>query len=276
MNNNENNVNVQTNNKKFPIVPIIIGIVVFFVVIAIAVVVFLVVANSEPKNKIYLTEGEVSLIYGSANNYKKKYVKLTGQVIDVKYDNKGQIITAYTDIANYTNDIIVYFEDKSVSIKQNDYISIDGYIKGADKETSKPYIIGKEVKTISYMDAVAPTKKSVEFDKTSSQNDVTITVQKVEFSDVETRVYVKVSNNSKDEFKFQTYSTILTQNAKQYETTYSKTAVDVSSSILAGGRSEGILVFPKIEQSNFTLTMKGFSTNYDVDFENFTFDLAIN
>lgn len=276
MNNNENNVNVQTNNKKFPIVPIIIGIVVFFVVIAIAVVVFLVVANSEPKNKIYLTEGEVSLIYGSANNYKKKYVKLTGQVIDVKYDNKGQTITAYTDIANYTNDIIVYFEDKSVSIKQNDYISIDGYIKGADKETSKPYIIGKEVKTISYMDAVAPTKKSVEFDKTSSQNDVTITVQKVEFSDVETRVYVKVSNNSKDEFKFQTYSTILTQNAKQYETTYSKTAVDVSSSILAGGRSEGILVFPKIEQSNFTLTMKGFSTNYDVDFENFTFDLAIN
>ena len=276
MNNNENNVNVQTNNKKFPIVPIIIGIVVFFVVIAIAVVVFLVVANSEPKNKIYLTEGEVSLIYGSADNYKKKYVKLTGQVIDVKYDNKGQTITAYTDIANYTNDIIVYFEDKSVSIKQNDYISIDGYIKGADKETSKPYIIGKEVKTISYMDAVAPTKKSVEFDKTSSQNDVTITVQKVEFSDVETRVYVKVSNNSKDEFKFQTYSTILTQNAKQYETTYSKTAVDVSSSILAGGRSEGILVFPKIEQSNFTLTMKGFSTNYDVDFENFTFDLALN
>lgn len=276
MNNNENNVNVQTNNKKFPIIPIIIGIVAFFVVIAIAVVVFLVVANSEPKNKIYLTEGEVSLIYGSADNYKKKYVKLTGQVIDVKYDNKGQTITVYTDIANYTNDIIVYFEDKSVSIKQNDYISIDGYIKGADKETSKPYIIGKEVKIISYMDAVAPTKKSVEFDKTSSQNDVTITVQKVEFSDVETRVYVKVSNNSKDEFKFQTYSTILTQNAKQYETTYSKTAVDVSSSILAGGRSEGILVFPKIEQSNFTLTMKGFSTNYDVDFENFTFDLAIN
>ena len=85
--------------------------------------------------------------------------------------------TAITDIENYTNDVIVYLEDKSISLKQNDYISIDGYIKGADKESSKPYIIAK-VKVISYLDAVAPTTKEVMTDKTVNQHDVSITIKK--------------------------------------------------------------------------------------------------
>lgn len=271
----EKNQNVVSNKKKFPIIPVIIGVVVIVLALIIALVV-IILSNAEPKEQIYLTESEVPLIYGSPDNYKKKYVKLTAQVVNVTFDKKSQTITAYTDIENYTNEVVVYFENKSVSIKQNDYISIDGYIKGADKETSKPYIIGKNVEVISYMDAVAPTLKEVNPDKTATQNDVSVMIKKVEFAEAETRVYVKVTNNSNSEFNLYSYSSILTQAGKQYETTYSKNEVDMSSTILASGSAEGVIVFPKIEQSNFTITMKGYSSNYDIDFENFKFDISVN
>lgn len=266
---------VQNEKKKSPKLLIIIICSVIALIIAIVIIVMIVV-NGEPKEKIYLTENEMPLIYTSPNNYKNKYIKTTAQIMTLTQDKKGQTIKAVTDIEKYTNDIIIYFEDKSVSLKESDYISIDGYIKGADKDSSKPYIIAKEVKVISYMDAVAPTTKEVNLDKTISQNDVSVTIQKVEFSDKETRVYVKATNNSNYEFSLYSYSSFLTQAGKQYETTYSKNAVDMSSTILAGGSTEGVIVFPKVEQSNFTITMKGYSSNYDLKFENFAFEVKVN
>ena len=139
------NVQVET-KKKFPIVPIIICVVAIAVIAILVVVAINIVGNMEPKEKVYLTENEVSLIYGSPANYKNKYVKLSAQVYSVSFDKKGQIIRAYVDTENYTNDVVLYYENKSVSVKENDYIIFDGYIKGADKETSKPYIIAKELK----------------------------------------------------------------------------------------------------------------------------------
>lgn len=265
-------VNEKKKSSKLPIIIICAAVVLIIAV----VIIVMVVLNSEPKEKIYLTENETPLLYSSPDNYKNKYVKLTGQIMNLSQDKKGQKISAITDIEKYTNDIVVYFEDKSVALKQSDYISIDGYIKGTDKDTSKPYIIAKEVKVITYMDAVAPTTKEVKLDKTVSQNDVSVTLQKVEFSDVETRVYIKATNNSNYEFSLYSYSSFLTQAGKQYETTYSKNSVDMSSTILAGGSTEGVIVFPKVEQSNFNITMKGYSSNYELDFENFTFEVQVN
>lgn len=267
---------MDNNKKKVPVLPFIIAGIAFLVIVVVAVVVILLVINGEPKEKIYLTENEVSLIYGSPDNYKKKFVKLSAQVVSVNYDKKSQTIRAWTDMENFTNEVVVYFEDKSVTVKENDYISIDGYIKGADKESGKPYIIAKELKVISYKDAVAPTTKEIQVNKTVSQHDVSVTVQKVEFSDVETRVFVKATNGSNNEFSLYSYSSFLTQAGRQFETTFSKNEVDMSSTILAGGSTEGVIVFPKVEQSNFTITMKGYSRNYELDFENFTFDISVN
>ncbi len=267
---------MENNKKKVSILPFIIIGIAFVIIAIIAIIVILLVINGEPKEKIYLTENEVSLIYGSPESYKKKYVKLSAQILTVNYDKKSQTIRAWADIENLTNEVVVYFEDKSVTLKENDYISIDGYIKGADKESGKPYIIAKELKVISYKDAVAPTTKEVKVDKTVSQHDVSVTIQKVEFSDKETRIFVKATNGSNSEFSLYSYSSFLTQAGKQYETTYSKNEVDMSSTILAGGSTEGVIVYPKVEQSNFTITMKGYSSNYDLDFENFTFDISVN
>lgn len=271
----EKNQNVVSNKKKFPIIPVIIGVVVIVLALVIILIV-VILSNAEPKEKVYLTENEVSLIYGSPDNYKKKYVNLTAQVNMVTFDKKSQTIRAYVDIENYTNEVIVYLENKSISIKENDYISIDGYIKGADKETSKPYIIGKDVKVISYMDAVAPTKKEVKVDDTKSQHNVSVTIQKIEFSDVETRVYLKAQNGSNSEFTLSTYSAILTQSGKQYEVTYSKNSVDLSSKILPGGSTEGVIVFSKVNENNLSITLKGYSSDYDLDFENYSFDISVN
>lgn len=267
---------MENNNKKVSILPFIIIGVVFVIFAIIAVLVILFVINGEPREKIYLTENEVKQIYGSPENYKKKYVKLTAQILTISYDKKSQTIRAWAGIEDFTNEITVYFEDKTVTLKENDYISIDGYIKGADKVTGKPYIIAKELKAISYKDAYAPTTKEVNVDKTVSQNDVSVTIQKVEFSEKETRVYVKATNGSNTEFSLYSSLASLTQGGKQYEIAYSKNSVDMASTILAGGSTEGVIVFPKIDESNFNIAMKGSSSNIDIKFENYVFDILVN
>lgn len=203
---------------------------------------------------------------------RKKYVKLTGQIISIENDKLNVI----TDIENNTNEIIISLENKMVKLNKNDYISIDGYIKAADKKTFKLYIIADEVKIISYMDAVAPTTKEVILNKEIIQNNVIIAINKVEFSSVETRIYVNVTNNSNYDFNLYSYSSFLVQDNKQYETTYSKNSVDIASIILPNSNSSGVIVFPKINESNFTITIKGYSSNYNLNFENYTFDLDIN
>ena len=149
-------------------------------------------------------------------------------------------------------------------------------VKGADKNTGRPYIIAKELTVSNYLEAVTPTKKEVKVDSTKTQYDISITIQKIEFADEETRVYLKVVNGSKYEFSLNTYSAALTQSGKQYQTTYSRNEVSISSTILPGGSSEGIIIYPKVEQSNFSLNFKGYSSNYDIDLDNFVFDISVN
>lgn len=234
-------------------------------------VIFNIMQNSAPREKIYLTEQEQELIFTQPAAYKSKYVKLTGQVSIKKLDKKNMYLTITTDMKNYTNDIVVEYSNLSVPIKENDYVRVEGYIKGVSEGYKvMPYIVADSVEVITYKDAATPTIKEVEVNKTISQNDVTVTISKVEFAKNETRVYVSVSNGSKTTFSLS--SAKLVQNSKQYEESYSKNAEDIPYQILAGSNAEGVLTFPGVDVAGINVIFDhSYSSDYHINFDSFSF-----
>ena len=93
----------------------------------------------------------------------------------------------------------------------------------------------------------------------------------------ETRVYVTASNNASDDFSIYTYSAVATQNGKQYEydSNYDAGYEELSSELKPGITSKGILTFPAMDQSNFTIIIDGSSDNWDIDLKDFKFDLEV-
>ena len=73
-----------------------------------------------------------------------------------------------------------------------------------DKVTAMK-INATKVEKMSYMDVVVPTRLSVEVNQTITQKKYSLTVEKVEFADTETRIYVKAINDGKSNFNIYTY-----------------------------------------------------------------------
>lgn len=239
-----------------------------------------------PKEKVFIEDSEIANLYTNPKNYTDKYVNLTGKVFSTPEQDEDIIaFQMWQDSQNADRNTIVGC-DLSVckDIKANDYVKITGYVRGEFEgenmlggKIKAPQIFAESVEKSSYMDVVAPTIKSIDVNKTVEQNGVTMSVSKVEFADNETRVYLSVDNQSGSKFSFYSFDAKVTQGSSQYEEdmNYEADYPEINSEILNGIKSEGILVYPKLEQSSFTLITEGHTDDYNVDFTDFVFDITI-
>ena len=109
-----------------------------------------------------------------------------------------------------------------------------------------------------------------------NQHGVNLTIKKVEFAQEETRIYLSASNQTNEKFNLYIYSSKVTQDNKQFKEEYNYDYPKISSEILPGITSEGIIVFPNIEINNFSFIIEGSSCNYYLYFEPFIFNIIIN
>lgn len=262
-----NNNGDKKNNKKLMI------IVIAFVVIICAVLIIHILNNKTPKEKIYLKTNEVSDIFKSTKDYENKYVKLAGMVYKIESFKKEKIIYAYTNIEDLDNIVAIKYSGKS-SVKKNDYIIFNGYITGSEEKTNYPCIEAEKVKVVTYEDTAILTKKELVINKKQTQNDVDITINKIEFSNIETRVYITVKNKSKYEFSLSDTAT-LSQAGKQYGVISSKNKKEISPVILENEKSKGVIVFPRAYEGNLSITLRGNSSNNSIQFKDFVFDIEV-
>ncbi len=104
-----------------------------------------------------------------------------------------------------------------------------------------------------------------------------LTVDKVEFAKTETRVYVTVNNGGKDNFHVYSFNTKIIQENNQYEEepNYDADYPEITSDLLPGAQSTGVIVFEPLKQTDFKLYIEGYSDDYSVDFEDFVFDIKV-
>jgi len=141
-----------------------------------------------------------------------------------------------------------------------------------------PSITAYECEVISYIDAASPALKSVLVDAIISQHGYGVRVQKIEFAKNETRIYVRIDNNGSDTFTLYSSYTKISQNGKQYseQDNWDADYERIESDLMVGNYSEGIIAFPAIEQSDFTIVFEGHSDNWDEELEPFAFDVVVD
>ncbi len=244
--------------------------------------------SEESNKKEYVSDNEIANVFSDPEKYEGKYIRLSGKVFNGpdKEENYAAY-QAWHDITNAQNDFVFGLEDDSFVV--DDYVMVDGMITGVFKgenmmggTISCPMIHADSVEKLSYMEMVVPTiKEIVPENAVSEQNGISIKVDKVEFAEKETRIYMTETNGSADKFSMFTYDMKIIQNGQQIEQDVASTSsfegnyAQLSSDILPNASSSGILVFPAIDSSaSFQIYAEGFSDNYELEFAPFTIDIA--
>lgn len=240
--------------------------------------------DEKKKGKKYVDN--ITAVATKPNDYKGDYIKFGGYVFSVNETDDKYALQIFID-EDHNNSVILEVSKSIIAnqkISEGDYIKADAKIDGTHKgetivgvKSSWAYLIADGVEKSTYQDTIGKANTTWEFsDKVIEQHGISVSVTKVEFSDIETRVYVTVVNNSSSTFNLQDYSAKLTQNGSQYETTYNYNAdyPEIPSDILPGITANGIIVFDKVEPAQFQLYMEGYSDDWETDFSPFTFDLA--
>lgn len=245
--------------------------------------------TAKPKKKEYISESDMAELFTSPDKFKGKYVKITGQIfIEPEKEGDTTAFQAWHDPQNAQNNFIVHYSG-SESFKANDFVKVDGKIAGTFKgenafgsTITAPLIQSDASEVLSYMQAVVPTTKEITPDNAiAEQNGISLKVDKVEFAEKETRVYLTESNSSADKFSMWVYSIKLVQNGQQIEqdsssmSSYEGNYAKLSDDILPNASSSGVLVFPAMDSSaSFQIYAEGISDNYEIQFAPFTIDIA--
>lgn len=233
-----------------------------------------------------MTEEEVADWLAGGSGYEGREATVTGQVFNSERDGDKAYYQIHTDPDNYEGNTVVYFEGSNPGIGNDDYIRATGIVakdftgeNAFGGEVTAKCLNASTIEKIDYIDAVAPTTAEVKPAATSEINGYSITIDKVEFSDKETRVYVTLTNNGAGRLSVYDYDAVIIQNGRQFnaETNYSAGYPDINKELAIGASMSGVMTFPVIEQSDFQIQMHGYSDNYEVDQDalDFSFDITV-
>ena len=237
------------------------------------------------KEKEYVDD--ITAVASNPDSYNGKYIKFTGIVSTVDSNDDIYGCQVYVDM-DYNNSVLVEIP-KSImpeTPKTDDLINFDAKIeKSKDGQTvmgvdsTWAYLVADSAEKTTYLESFGKADATWEVtDKVAEQNGISISVTKVEFAKDETRFYVTATNNSADKMNIWSSSSKVLQNGQQYEQIYTYNSFEeypeLSSELLPGASSSGILCFDKLDPAALQLYVEGSSDNYELEFSPFIFDLA--
>lgn len=226
----------------------------------------------------------VNKMYLSPDEYKYHYFEITGEVFNVIGRSDGVLqFQMNEDVENQDNNTIVV-TDGEVDVSNGDYVKIRGLAQGSEEYENMAggtvqavVFYADTVEIVDYIEAAAPTIMEVSVNKSASLYGYTVTVNKVEFSDIETRVYVKVENGGSSNAHFFSHNAMAVQNGKQFDPEYNYIAnyPDLESNLRPGNNTEAIIVFHGLEQEDFTFIINGYSDNVWENFNDYEIDIDV-
>lgn len=246
------------------------------------------IETDAPQEKVYVDESEISNVFANPDEYEGKYIELSGVIFNKPgTEGESSAYQVWADPVDYNYDFLFITNDNSFA--NDDYVIIEGKLTGAFEgenafgaETSCPVIEAETVTKSTYMDVVAPTIAELSPAVSAEQHGITVTVDKVEYSDVETRVYMTITNASATTASFGIYSARIIQDGKQIEldsnssSAYMGDYPELSYDLSAGASTSGILVFPVIDQAkDFQVILPdNYSDDWELEFTDFALNIT--
>lgn len=233
----------------------------------------------------YITENEMQAVYSNPDKYKGRRIKLSGRIFsEVEADSDGVYMQMWGDAEKSERPTDVYYANTAIKLASDDYVKVDGIILGEFVGQNKLggtvrhlMVAANTLEKVSYQDVLSSTIKEVIVNETKIQYGYEVTLQKVEFADNETRVYVSVTNNGNAEFSIYKYSSSITQNSRQYEYQFNYKAdyPELNDDLLPGNVTDGIITFPRLELDDIKIMLKANSDNYRENIKPFEFEIHV-
>ena len=205
--------------------------------------------------------------------HKGASVDFVGKVFTApERDAKGVYLQVWEDARNSENNTIVAYADPSFQVQEEDYVHVVGTVKGKfsgknafGAQLTVPTVLAQTLKVVPATAAASPALSTLGR-ATSTQAGITISVSKVEFADDETRVFLRVHNGSNYGVSVYDSSMKAVQSGRQYDSTYSNSGYpEISSDLLAGAATSGVVVFPKMNPNgNLKLVVEANSEDSNV------------
>ena len=251
------------------------------VVVSAAVVAVIFAMNGKVKPKVDVNGNPLFVeltdeVYTNADEYLGYYVAVKGKVFQNLGDNgETRGIQVWIDPANCEQNMMIHYTT-SESFQNGDYVICTGYIKEIHTytntygtELSVPLLYSTDLKSASYIEVMSPTvssiiPKNLKYEKYG----YSVTLDKVEFAENETRLYLTVTNNGNATLYVDTDSSVIVQKGKQYNsvTNYDAEYEEVPYNLNKGATASGIVVFPAINNDTFKYVMRLHSDNFDEEF----------
>lgn len=238
--------------------------------------------SSEP-----LSEREVRQMYSAPENYIGSTVELTGKVFGgVEYSGNNIYFQMWADPENSDLNTVINFPDPECELEDGDYVRLNGVVWDVFEGENMmggtiiaPTILVNDLEIISYKDAIMPTvATAAATPPTIDQSGYSVTVQNVELAEKETRIYVSIENNGANEFTLYDFNAVLIQDSTQYESqrNYDADYPEFQNDIRPGIKTEGVIVFPAINQGPFQIIMEARSSDWHEDISDYVFDCTMS
>ena len=185
------------------------------------------------------------------------------------------------------NTIVYYFGTDASQFANGDLIKVDGIVgeqfEGENKMGATLIVPTIAADSVTKTDASALITggKEIPVCQQQNQHGIVVIVDKVVLQDNETDVFVRVSNQSGSNASFYDFNAKLQVGSQQLDPDSAKQYQygSMSSEILPGVETSGILVFPSIGSpvpttGSMALHLEAASDNYRLDFNPYVFNIA--
>lgn len=235
------------------------------------------------------TDSDFKILYAEPKAHKGSSVDITGKIFKGS-EKEGNLIAFQMwqgGKASLDRNTVIYYEGSDpTEFVADDCVRVIG-VSGKELEGTNPFggiviaptINADSVEELDCIDVLYPAKKVVNLGSTQTQDEIKLTMEKVEFADEHTRVYLNVENaNTESEIYFSTSGVVAFQGNKQFETTYAFDVdfPEIEYEIYPGILEEGVILFEPLDytlsEARFQFEVRGESF---LDEFKFIFDVAI-
>ena len=202
-------------------------------------------------------------------------VNVTGQLLGLPEEDGDQIyFQMFADPANVEWNTIVAADDTGLDLNSDDYVRVKGSVRGSFEgenafggSVNAVAVDAESVEKVQAQEAVDPTEKSLAVNQTASDQSFTITVEKIEFAQESTRVYITALNGTGRKADFYTFDAKIIQGSTQVdqETPFDYEVQEPQENLSPGVKTEGVVVFGPVDpEAPFQLSFEWSSYNYNI------------
>ncbi|MGH2354096.1 MAG: hypothetical protein ACRDJN_21020 [Chloroflexota bacterium] len=206
-----------------------------------------------------LTNENWGLALADANQHKGTPVELVGKLfLDPQTDGDVTAFQMYTNAQFSDGTTIVGMRSgpQVPKLQRGDYVRVEGVLLEMQEGTNAfgarvrvPLVGAESVEVLPREQVVAPALKTYAVAAPLTQHGLVITLQKVALAAQETRVYVRVQNQSTEKASVSRHQLKLVQGTRQLDPTFSFEAnyPDLPSPLLPGIEAETVVLFDAVD-----------------------------